>query len=160
MGKINHCSKMGVALDNGKFALIYTPLTGCSNSSHTAKTRTIGHINQWHHVAMTVDGTNARLYVNGSLLKTVQTRAAYPLPPEGFSLGNEYCCSNNGFAGDIKVHWLALKFGFCYYFCFVCLQFKSFTVWKRALKRTEIVEHYNKPVKDFNATVNISRSVN
>ncbi|XP_065840055.1 uncharacterized protein [Oscarella lobularis] len=130
MGKINHCSKMGVALDNGKFALIYTPLTGCSNSSHTAKTRTIGHINQWHHVAMTVDGTNARLYVNGSLLKTVQTRAAYPLPPEGFSLGNEYCCSNNGFAGDIK----------------------SFTVWKRALKRTEIVEHYNKPVKDFNAT--------
>ncbi|XP_065840054.1 uncharacterized protein [Oscarella lobularis] len=127
MGTFQGCSKMGVALDNGKFALVYKPLAGCSNSSRTG---TIGYINQWHHVAVTVDGTNARLYVNGSLLKTVQTRTAFLFPPLGFRLGKGYDSSNNGFAGDIK----------------------SFTVWKRILERAEIVDHYNDPLEDFNTT--------
>ena len=94
---------MGVALDDGKFALVYMPLTGCSKSYHTARTRTIGYVDQWHHVAMTVDGTKARLYVNGSLLRSARTRTAFPLPADGFRLGGEYCCLENRFAGDIKV---------------------------------------------------------
>ncbi|XP_065840044.1 uncharacterized protein [Oscarella lobularis] len=133
MGTVKSCSKMGVALDDGKFALVYMPLTGCSKSYHTARTRTIGYVDQWHHVAMTVDGTKARLYVNGSLLRSARTRTAFPLPADGFRLGGEYCCLENRFAGDIK----------------------SFMVWKRVLHRREIIVHYKYPLKDFNTTHNV-----
>ncbi|XP_065840047.1 uncharacterized protein [Oscarella lobularis] len=133
MGTVKRCSKMGVALNDGKFALVYMPARGCSKSYHTARTRTIGYVDQWHHVAMTVDGTKARLYVNGSLLRTVRTRTNFPLPADGFRLGGEYCCSGNRFAGDIK----------------------SFMVWKRVLHRREIIVRYKDPLKDFNTTHNV-----
>ena len=111
MGKFRSCSKMGVTVENGKFALIVVPVTGCSKSYQT---RTIAYINQWHHVAMTVDGTNARLYVNGSLLTTARTRPFVLSAPEEFQLGREHCCSNNGFVGDIKVPRSTLFLRFCY----------------------------------------------
>lgn len=49
------------------------------------------------HIAITVDGTTATLYVNGVMEETIQTAAVLPNVTEGFAVGGDYRANNAQF---------------------------------------------------------------
>ena len=64
----------------------------------------------WYHVALTLDGTTARLYVNGVLEATGATDSNY-IPDSNFRIGGVSCCNGDAFAGlvdEVEVFTRAL----------------------------------------------------
>ena len=90
------CSDLSIGLYGEKFGAIYKGPTGCAAllqfSSMTVQTNT------WYHVAVSIDGSTARLYVNGLLQDSGATLANYtPVPV--FQIGAAACCGGDSFGG-------------------------------------------------------------
>eukprot|EP00118_Oscarella_pearsei_P013888 m.115146 g.115146 ORF g.115146 m.115146 type:complete len:2509 (+) comp37534_c0_seq1:25-7551(+) len=130
VGAMDSCSDWGVALNNGKFAIVYKPVSGCSAA---ATLSTTAYLNQWHYVVLTVDGNYVTLYVNGTQIGRKQMKSNFIGSAKGFRLGGEICCSNNNYAGYIK----------------------NLRVWKRSLGAAELVGYYQNPQVFFNTTENV-----
>ncbi len=60
-----------------------------------------GWINQWHHVAMTADGSFFRLYVDGVLVQSAPFSTNVPLNGQALHLGASSNWGNDAFAGTM-----------------------------------------------------------
>ncbi len=108
---------LAIGLYGGKLGAIYKPPTGISallQSNIVVQTGT------WYHVAVTIDGTTARLYVNGNLEASGATATNYT-PHTDFRIGRVSCCAADMFGGLVD----------------------EVGVYNRALTATEISSIYN-----------------
>ena len=76
--------------------------------------------NQWYHVAATIDGATAKIYVDGVLQATVATAANF-VPTNKFRIGGAACCAGDNTSGRID----------------------EFSIYSRALTAKEIQSIYN-----------------
>ncbi|XP_065838937.1 uncharacterized protein [Oscarella lobularis] len=129
------CSDWGIFLRNGSIGLLYVPLAGDSNCSAGVASEVIFHVNQWHHVAMTSDGTYTRLFVNGTRILEARTKMNFLGNAIRFRIGGNYtCCPEwNGFSGNVK----------------------NVLAWKRVLSESELRTHYLSPTNYFNTTEHV-----
>ena len=99
------CNDWGLFLQNNSFGLLYAPLAGDNNCSVSLTSELIVHVSQWHHVAITGDGTFVRLFVNGTEILEAKTTKAFLGNARRFRIGgNCSCCPKwNGFSGNVKV---------------------------------------------------------
>ncbi|XP_065838949.1 uncharacterized protein [Oscarella lobularis] len=129
------CNDWGLFLQNNSFGLLYAPLAGDNNCSVSLTSELIVHVSQWHHVAITGDGTFVRLFVNGTEILEAKTTKAFLGNARRFRIGgNCSCCPKwNGFSGNVK----------------------NVLAWKRVLSENELKDHYKSPVKYFNTTEHV-----
>jgi hypothetical protein len=102
-----NCHDWTIGLYGGKIGALYRPNNpnpncglGQPNVTAVLQSTENAQVGTWYHVALTLDGTTARLYVNGVLEATGMTDPSYTGDP-GFQIGSSACCAGMGdaFAG-------------------------------------------------------------
>lgn len=96
-GSAGSFSDLIIGLYGGKLGAIYKNNSGTVSLLQSNLPIQIG---QWYHLAVTIDGTTARLYVNGSLEASGTTAANYTPHPDT-RIGSASCCSGDNFAGQV-----------------------------------------------------------
>ncbi len=114
------CMDWGIALQDGQFMATIRQPGGCS---YGVPSGVFAQTGLWYHVAETVDGTNAIVYVNGVAYGTNAVEPNYVGTTAGLRLGSSVCCGEY-FAGLID----------------------EAAVYDRALSAAEIASLYNASV--------------
>jgi len=83
------CLDWGIALQDGQFVATIRQPGGCSLPIPSGIYPQVG---LWYHVAETVDGTNAVVYVNGIPRGTNAVEPNYIGTPAGTRIGGSVCC--------------------------------------------------------------------
>lgn len=117
-GAFSACQDWGLSLWNNELSLIIRPPGGCSDG---VSSKIVPQVDRWYHMAGTVDGTTAKIYINGELKASGPVSSDYAPTADGMRIGGEVCCGNYfpGLIDDVRV-------------------------WNRALSQDEIVANYKK----------------
>jgi hypothetical protein len=84
-----------IGLYGGKFGVLYRSPSGVAAR---LESNVVVQTGVWYHVSATIDGTTARLYVNGNLEASGTTAANYT-PHSNFRIGSVSCCAGDNFGG-------------------------------------------------------------
>lgn len=95
-GGYSSCLDWGITMHDGKFGISIKPPSECSQ---TIVAPVNAEVNQWTHVAGTVDGSTAHLYINGVLVASGPVQTNYSGVNTSIRIGGEACCSGNDFPG-------------------------------------------------------------
>lgn len=98
IGGFQSCYDWGIVMHDGYYGISIRPPGGCSV---TIMSNTPAVLNEWTHVAGTVDGLMAKLFINGELLASAPVETSYSAVLTDVRIGGEYCCSGNNFPGII-----------------------------------------------------------
>lgn len=117
-GGLSSFADWSIGLYGGKLGALYRPAGG---GIAVLQSNIVVQTGNWYHVALTLDGTTARLYVNGALQASGATDS-YSVSPD-FQIGGAFCsnCTGDNFAGLVD----------------------EVEVFNRALSQTEIQSIFN-----------------
>ncbi|MBS1792509.1 MAG: carboxypeptidase regulatory-like domain-containing protein [Acidobacteria bacterium] len=91
------CSDLSIGLYGGKLGAIYKPPGACAGVIQSSFSAAAG---TWYHVAVTDDGTNVSLYVNGNLETSAPVESNYTIY-NTFRIGRAVCCAGDNFGGRL-----------------------------------------------------------
>lgn len=97
VGSVGAQVDLSIGLYGGQFGALYKPTSGASallSSPIVVQTGT------WYHLAVTIDGTTARFYVNGVEQANAATLSNYT-PHNNFRIGGASCCAGDNFGGSV-----------------------------------------------------------
>lgn len=118
-GGYGSCLDWGITMQEGKFGISIKPPSECTQ---TIIAPFNASLNQWTHVTGTVDGSTARLYINGVLVASGPVQTNFSGVNSSIRIGGEACCSGNDFPGWVD----------------------ELQVWNYARSSSEIVESFNR----------------
>ncbi len=87
-GGANNCRDWTIGLYGGLLGALYRPSNG--NCTAVLQSSVDVEVGTWYHVALTLDGSTARFYVNGVLEASGETDPNYALE-ESFLIGHASC---------------------------------------------------------------------
>ncbi len=111
-GGVIDCRDWSIGLYGGKLGAFFRNNLGggCPVSVLQANSITV-QTNTWYHVALTLDGGTARLYVDGVEQASGATAPNFTLA-EQFRIGQAFCCAGDSFGGrvdEVEVYSRALS---------------------------------------------------